>query len=66
MYLRGRIQTWRESIPNIMSHCLNIDPDRKPIRQKMRALDVEHYQALKEEVDKLLSNDFIKESFYLS
>ena len=29
-------------------------------------MDTKRYQALKEEVDKLLSNDFIKESFYPS
>ena len=29
-------------------------------------MDTEHYQALKEEVDKLLLNGFIKESFYPS
>ena len=47
----------------IMSHCLNVDLNRKPVRQKRRAMDTERYQALKEEVDKLISNDFIKESF---
>ena len=52
--------------PSIMSHCLNIDPNRKPVRQKRRAMDVECYQALKEEVDKLISNDFIKDSIYPS
>ena len=52
--------------PSIMSHYLNIDPNRKPVRQKRRVMDAEHYQALKEEVDKLLSYDFIKESFYPS
>ena len=52
--------------PSIMSHCLNIDLSRKPVRQKRRAMDTERYQALKEEVEKLLSNDFIKESFYPS
>ena len=45
---------------------LNIDLDRKPVRQKQRAMDAEHYQDLKEEVDKLLSNGFIKESLYPS
>ena len=30
----------------------------------MQAMDIERYQALKEEVDKLISCDFIKESFY--
>ena len=29
-------------------------------------MDAERYQALKKEADKLLSNDFIKESFYHS
>ena len=43
-----------------------IDPSRKPVRQKRRAMDAERYQTLKEEVDKLLSCDFIKESFYAS
>ena len=52
--------------PSIMSHCLNIDPSRKLVRQKRRAMDAERYQALKEDVDKLLSCDFIKESFYPS
>ena len=52
--------------PSVMSHHLNVDPSRKPVRQKRRAMDTERYQALKEEVDKLLSNGFIKESFYPS
>ena len=30
---------------NIMSHHLNIDPRRKPVRQKRHALDIERYQA---------------------
>ena len=45
---------------------LNIYPNRKPVRQKQCTMDVEPYQALKDEVDKLLANDFIKESFYPS
>ena len=52
--------------PEIMCHCLNINPYRKPVRQKRRAIDAERYQALKEEGDKLLTNDFIKESCYPS
>ena len=52
--------------PKIMFYHLNIDPNRKLIRQKWCAMDAEHYQALKNEVDKLLANDFIKESFYHS
>ena len=52
--------------PEIMCHCLNIDPGRKPVRQKWHAMDAECYQVLKDEVNKLLANDFIKESFYPS
>ena len=52
--------------PNVISHRLNIDSSRRPVRQKRWAMNTEHYQALKEEVDKLLSNGFIKESFYPS
>ena len=52
--------------PSIISHHLNIDLNKKSVRQKRRAMDTEHYQALKEEIDKLLSNGFIKESFYPS
>ena len=49
-----------------MCHRLNLDSDKKPVRQKRRAMDVERFQALKYEVDKLLTCDFIKESFYPS
>ena len=51
---------------NVMSHRLNIDLSRRPVRHKIQAMDAECYQALKEEVDKLLSCDFIKDSFYPS
>ena len=52
--------------PSIISHHLNIYPSRKPVRQKRWAMDVGRHQALKEEVDKLLSCDFTKESHYPS
>ena len=52
--------------PKVMSHCLNLDSDKNPVRQKRRAMDTERYQALKDEVDKLLACNFIKESFYPS
>ena len=50
----------------IMCHRLNIDSNKKPVRQKRHAMDAEHYQALNDKVDKLLACDFIKESFYPS
>ena len=51
---------------SVISHRLNVDPNRKPVRQKRPVIDTEGYQALKEEVDKLLLNGFINESFYPS
>ena len=52
--------------PAVMCHYLNLDSDKKPVRQKWHAMDVEWYQALKDEVYKLLACDFIKESYYCS
>ena len=52
--------------PTVMCHLLELDLDKKPVRQKWRAMDTERYQALKDEVDKLFTCDFIKESFYPS
>ena len=49
-----------------MCHRLNLDVDKKPVRKKRRAMDVERYQALKDEVDKLLACNFIKESYHPS
>ena len=50
--------------PSVMCHHLNISPEARPVRQKRRALDPTRYAALKEEVDKLKANGFIRESFY--
>jgi len=50
--------------PKVMSHRLNIDPHFKPIHQKRRAMTGERYLALKEEVDKLLVNKFIRVAYY--
>ena len=63
--------TWKHSDmegidPKVMCHRLNLDSNKKPIRQKRRVMDTEWYQALKDEVDKLLACNFIKESFYPS
>ena len=52
--------------PELACHRLNIDPKEKSIRQKIRALNTKRYTALKEEVDKLISNRSIKKIKYLS
>jgi len=50
--------------PKIVVHALNIDPKFTPVKQKRRTQGLERSAALKEEVDKLLQNDFIRESTY--
>ena len=46
--------------PAIMCHHLNLDLNKKSVRQKRRVMDAERYQTLKDEVDKLIACDFIK------
>ena len=48
----------------IICHRLNIDPQAKLVCQKQRALDIDRYKALQDEVDCLLKIGFIKESYY--
>ena len=50
----------------IICHRLNLDSEKNLVRQKRCAMDAERYQALKDEVDKLLACDFFKEYFYPS
>ena len=63
--------TWKHSYiegidPTVLCHCLNLDSNKKSVKQKWREMDAKLYQALKDEVDKLLAYNFIKESFYPS
>lgn len=50
--------------PKVSCHHLKIDPKVAPHRQKRRALNLERYEALKEEVQKLIKNGFIREVIY--
>lgn len=45
---------------NVIAHLLNIDPKYRFVKQKCRAFNLEHYEAIKAEVDKLLKANFIK------
>ena len=51
--------------PSIMSHSLRINTKHPPVKQKRRKLGPERSAALKEEVEKLRSNRFIRDSTYL-
>ena len=50
--------------PTLISHVLNIDKNHPPVRQKRRLLDKERSKALKEEVERLKENGFIRETYY--
>ena len=50
--------------PNIINHALNIDPKFPPKQQKRRPMDDERKKTLKEEVDRLRENKFIREAYY--
>ena len=51
--------------PNVISHCLNVYPSSKPVRQKKRVFSPERDNAIKEEVQKLTMAKFIWEIYYL-
>ena len=50
--------------PSIISHELNVNPCLRPIKQKRRIFAPERNNAIMEEVDKLLTTNFIREVFY--
>ena len=50
--------------PSIMSHSLSINPKHPTVKHKRRMLGPERSAALKEEVGKLKSNGFIRDSTY--
>ncbi|KAI5335311.1 hypothetical protein L3X38_025444 [Prunus dulcis] len=50
--------------PDIISHRVSVNPTVRPVRQKRRAYDLKHYEAMRAEVDKLSSIGFIKEVDY--
>lgn len=52
--------------PKIMCHHLNIDSERKGIRQKRRPVSGERASTLREEVDRLLKAGLVRESFCLT
>jgi len=49
---------------NIIQHCLNVDPKKKPIQQRRRVFALERNKAVMDEVNKLLVANFIREVYY--
>jgi len=50
--------------PQIVIHCLNINPDSKPVKQQQRQFCPEIIKAIKSEVKKLLDSDFVREELH--
>ena len=51
--------------PSVITHRLNVHPSSKPVRQKKRVFALERDNAIKEEVQKLTTAQFIQEVYYL-
>ena len=45
--------------PKLITHKLNVDPNRKTVKQKKRSFALERQEAIKQEVEKLLEDGFI-------
>ncbi|TQD91354.1 hypothetical protein C1H46_023033 [Malus baccata] len=50
--------------PDIICHCLSIDPKTKPVRHKRISYDAERYEAMKAEVEKLKGIGLVREVNY--
>ena len=50
--------------PNVITHRLNVYPSSKPVRQKKRVFAPERDKAIKEEVQKLTTAQFIRKVYY--
>ena len=51
--------------PSVITHRLNVYPSSKPVNQKKRVFVPERDNAIKEEVQKLTTAEFIREVYYL-
>ena len=49
---------------SVITHCLNVSPSYKPVRQKRRVFALKWDNAMKEEVHKLVTTEFICEVYY--
>ena len=50
--------------PKVIQHKLSVNPKRRPVQQKRRGFAPERNQAVRDEVNKLLSAGFIREVYY--
>ncbi|KAK3014063.1 hypothetical protein RJ639_008057 [Escallonia herrerae] len=50
--------------PEVITHRLNVDPSKKPVKQKKRTFSPERQEKIEEEVGKLLKANFIEKIYY--
>ena len=50
--------------PSIVSHKLNVLPTARPVRQSVRRFHPDRQKIIRDEIDKLLEDGFIKEVEY--
>ena len=48
----------------MIEHSFNIDPTKKPVQQKRQVFTIERTKTIMEEVEKLLTDGFIREVYY--
>ena len=49
--------------PSVITHQLNVYPSSKPLRHKKRVIAPEQNNAIKEEIQKLATAEFIREVY---
>ena len=49
---------------SIIQHCLNVDPEKKPVQQRRRVFAPERKKVIMDKVNKLLAANFIREVYY--
>ena len=50
---------------DIIQHHLNVDPEKKPVQQRISIFAPERNKVIMDEVNKLLAANFIREVYYL-
>ena len=64
IFLIGATKTCLGLTARVITHRLNVSPSYKPVRQKKWVFAPERDNAIKEEVHKLVTVEFIREVYY--
>ena len=64
MFLLGAMKDMPKIDPSVITHHLNVSSSYKPVRQKKRVFVPERDNAIKEEVHKLVTVEFVRKVYY--